>query len=182
MYDLNTITVAGRLTRDPEQGVTQDGAPKLTITIANNIGDHSNFFVCVCYGEEAIKYDAFDLKKSDPVSVSGMLRIFTPKEGRATAHVQLHQLWVQKRGPGDDDDGARVDTDTTPDPVAVAWGENRKPAAKKQRPKAEPQFNKPRQRAKNQYGWELYATQNDRNPISSEWGNISKVAHQAFAR
>ena len=195
MYDLNTITVAGRLTRDPEKGATQSGDPKLTVTIANNIGNHTNFFVCVCYGEDAIKYDAFELEKGDPVSITGMLRIFTPENGRPTAFVDVHQLWVQKRGPGGSNDGTRANIEPDQDPVAAAWG-NRRQSTDVEEPDTRKHKKQPaaaQSRGKRRYNWEFSAQSADcgfsaqpadRSYVASQndgWGKIKDNAKSAFA-
>jgi single-stranded DNA-binding protein len=184
MYDLNTITVAGRLTRDPEQGATQSGDPKLTVTIANNIGNHTNYFVCVCYGEDAIKYDGFELEKGDPVSITGMLRIFTPEKSRPTAFVDVHQLWVQKRGPGGSNDGTRADIEPDQDPVAAAWGKRRQSAPDDRDDRNnQKQPAAARSQKKRRHNWEFCADPADRSYVSSEnngWGKINDAANAAF--
>lgn len=81
-FQINTVTVSGNLTRDPEVRHTPSGMPIVSLAIAYNerrknqqtgdFEDHAHFFDITVFGKfgEAV---ARDLGKGDPIVVSGQL-------------------------------------------------------------------------------------------------------------
>lgn len=94
---MNSITVIGRLVKDPEIKLTQNSTKMLPFCIADNRGDDkktTDFIDCLAWGKTAdfiCKY----FKKGDPISVTGRLqtRNYTNKDG---ANVKAVEVWIKE--------------------------------------------------------------------------------------
>lgn len=73
---INTVTLVGNLTKDPEKGKAGE-TPFITFSLAvnewRNKQEYANFFDCVLYGDRAKSLFTF-LKKGMKVTISGRLR------------------------------------------------------------------------------------------------------------
>jgi single-strand DNA-binding protein len=79
--DLNTVTISGRLTRDPELAYTKDQSPVCKFTLAVNYAkDKANFFEVSAWKGSAEACNKY-LKKGSKCLVHGSLR---------------QQTWVEK--------------------------------------------------------------------------------------
>lgn len=75
MFDLNNVSLIGRLVRDVELKTVRDDLKLAKFTIANNVGNktETNFIDCVAFGkmaENASKY----LKKGDLFALTGQIK------------------------------------------------------------------------------------------------------------
>lgn len=80
---LNTVAIAGNLTRDPELAKTKNGGSVLTLSVAVNDRqhntktdeweDHANYFDCTLFGKRAESL-ADILVKGQKVAIQGKLR------------------------------------------------------------------------------------------------------------
>ena len=80
MPDMNTVTISGRLTRDPEAVKTQTGIDKTTFTLAVNRRKdrdqeeaEADFIRCVAWRSTA-EYAAKYMHKGDKVGVTGQIQ------------------------------------------------------------------------------------------------------------
>lgn len=77
MSDLNSITISGRLTRDPELRFTNNGDGILDFSIASSEkykdSERTIFIDCAIFGKRAEKLSEF-LSKGKQVAVTGKLR------------------------------------------------------------------------------------------------------------
>ena len=83
MTDINSVTLTGRLTRDPEMRTTAGGTQILTFGLAFNTSvrnkqtgeweDRSNFIDCTIFGNRATALSRY-LAKGNKVTVAGSLR------------------------------------------------------------------------------------------------------------
>jgi len=90
-YDLNTLAIVGRLTKDPESRQSKDGKPIVNFGIANGKGkDEANFIDCVAFGRTADFVSQY-LKKGAQVAISGKLdhSTWTSKEGEKRSKIQI---------------------------------------------------------------------------------------------
>jgi single-strand DNA-binding protein len=75
-WDMNSITVVGRLTRDPELSYTQNNTPMCRFSIANNRGNQEgdvNFFDIVAWNKTAEIVNQF-CRKGAMVAIEGKLK------------------------------------------------------------------------------------------------------------
>ena len=77
--DINSITIIGNLTRDPELKTTPNGATLVNLSLATNVyvkdGDKTetaHFFDCVVWGKKAEVVEKY-CKKGNRLAVSGRL-------------------------------------------------------------------------------------------------------------
>ena len=89
---MNSLTIIGRLTADPELRATQDGKEVCTFTVAVNRrkGDQADFFRCSAWnqlGQNCKKY----LAKGKQVAVRGAVsvRTYTSKDGETRASLEV---------------------------------------------------------------------------------------------
>ena len=80
MSDMNTVTISGRLTRDPEASTTQTGIAKTTFTLAVNRRKsrdqeeaEADFIRCVAWRSTA-EYAEKYMHKGDKVGVTGQIQ------------------------------------------------------------------------------------------------------------
>ena len=83
---MNTHTIHGRLTRDPEftSGANSDGSDRANFTVAvdRRFGDETDFFDCVIFGKRAGVIDKYFHKGSEIVLTGeGQIRSYTGKDG-----------------------------------------------------------------------------------------------------
>jgi single-strand DNA-binding protein len=113
MYNLNRVTIAGNLTRDPELKYTSNGKAKTRLDVAVNrrykdrddkLVDEVVFIPTIAWGtlaENVCKY----LKKGRPVLVEGRLAIdkFTGEDDKQVtfAHIVASQIQFGPRKPGE---------------------------------------------------------------------------------
>ena len=95
-YDLNTVNLIGRLTRDPEGGQTQNGKTYCNFSIASNAGEAVSFFDITAWEKTAdatLNY----MKKGSMVAVSGRLvqDRFNDKDGNARSKIKISASSVQ---------------------------------------------------------------------------------------
>lgn len=75
MAAINTITITGNLTRDPDMGYSQGGAAFTKFSLAvNSEKDKAIFINCVVFGKQA-EFVAQNISKGDSVAVTGRLDI-----------------------------------------------------------------------------------------------------------
>ena len=94
---MNSITVIGRLVKDPEIKLTQNSTKMLPFCIADNRGDDkksTDFIDCLAWGKTADFINKW-FKKGDPISVTGRLqtRSYTNKDG---ATVKAVEVWIKE--------------------------------------------------------------------------------------
>jgi len=104
MAEINSVTIIGRLTREPETKFTQGGMCILKMSIAVNRRkkdgeqwvDEANFFDVDHIGKAAESVSKY-LKKGSLVAIQGELRQerWTDKEGQARSKVGIHALSVK---------------------------------------------------------------------------------------
>lgn len=92
-YDLNQVVLFGRLTRDPEKRVTQDGRTIVQLGIANNPGkdpDKVSFFNVSVWDKQGEIVSEY-LSKGSPIIIVGRLvqRRFETKEGQKVNTVEI---------------------------------------------------------------------------------------------
>jgi single-strand DNA-binding protein len=122
MPSINQVTVAGRLTQDPEFRITEGGFARLTGRIAvnrayrdrqNEWQDEASFFPIVVWGQLAERM-ADRLHKGTPVFVSGRLRSHSWRDDDENPHtiveIQVRTLQSLERptavnGDAEDFDG-----------------------------------------------------------------------------
>ena len=83
---MNTHTIHGRLTRDPEftPRVNSDGHDRANFTVAvdRRFGDETDFFDCVIFGSRAGVIEKYFGKASEiVVTGEGQIRSYTGKDG-----------------------------------------------------------------------------------------------------
>jgi single-strand DNA-binding protein len=72
--DLNTVTLSGNLTRDPELRTTNSGKSVVSLRIANNrFGDRTNFFDVTAW-EKTAELVASIYSKGDPIIFTGEIQ------------------------------------------------------------------------------------------------------------
>lgn len=96
---INSCTLSGNITRDPELRATQGGSQILRFGIAvnerrkdasGNWGDYANFFDCVMFGSRAEKVAQY-LSKGTKVTVSGPLHYSSwERDGQKRSKVELY--------------------------------------------------------------------------------------------
>ena len=72
MSDVNSVTISGRLTRDPELRQTKSGANVASFRLANNLAKKTNFFDVSLWGRSAETINQYGGKGSW-ISVTGRL-------------------------------------------------------------------------------------------------------------
>jgi len=75
-WDLNSIVIVGRLTRDPELSYTQNNTPMCRFSLANNRGNQDgdvNFFDVVAWNKTA-EIAHQHLRKGSMVAIEGKLK------------------------------------------------------------------------------------------------------------
>lgn len=72
MY-LNNVVIAGRLTRDPDKRVTQNGTPVTTFSLAIGKDKDAVFVNCVAWKSQAENLTKY-CKKGDEIAVEGSLK------------------------------------------------------------------------------------------------------------
>lgn len=111
---INTVTVCGNLTRDPEVRQTRGGMPVMTFGVAvndrrknNQTGeweDYANFFDCTMFGERAQSLSRY-LSKGMKVTIDGKLRYSAwEKDGQKHSKVGIIAEdieFMSQRGNGD---------------------------------------------------------------------------------
>lgn len=110
--NINTVTVSGNITRDPEIRATSTGMPVVNMSVAVNMprreadgtwGEDANFFDLVWFGNYAAKV-AGNMKKGAHVQVSGELRqkSYTTKAGakRTDIFIRVDKLDTPYTGGG----------------------------------------------------------------------------------
>jgi single-strand DNA-binding protein len=89
--DLNTVTLSGNLTRDPELRSTASGKPVVSLRIGNKrFGDRSNFIDVVAWDKLAeLVTDIYS--KGDLIVFTGELqtREYTDKEGKQRSAFEI---------------------------------------------------------------------------------------------
>ena len=83
---MNTHTIHGRLTRDPEftPRANSDGSDRANFTVAvdRRFGDETDFFDCVIFGKRAGFIDKYFHKGSEiALTGEGQIRSYTGKDG-----------------------------------------------------------------------------------------------------
>ncbi len=102
-WDINTVTLVGRLTRDPELSYTSSNKPVCKFSIANNRGSNPedvNFFDVVAW-EKTAEICGQNLKKGGQVIIEGRLKMdkWTDKtNGQARTKVNIIATNVQFLG------------------------------------------------------------------------------------
>lgn len=110
--NINTVTVSGNITRDPEIRATSTGMPVVNMSVAVNMprrnsdgtwGEDANFFNLVWFGNYAAKV-AENMKKGSHVQVCGELRqkTYTTKAGeqRTDIFIRVDKLDTPYTGGG----------------------------------------------------------------------------------
>lgn len=94
-FDINSLTIIGRLTKDPESGFTQTQKQYTKFSIANNQGkkgdqDAVSFFDCVAWAKTAELCQQY-IKKGSQVCIIGRLSQsrFTDKNGQNRSKVEI---------------------------------------------------------------------------------------------
>jgi single-strand DNA-binding protein len=98
MNDLNSVTLIGRLTHDPELKYTNNGSMVCKIQLANNETytqnnekkENVNYFSCYAWGKTAEICDKY-LKKGVQVAIQGKLKYdsWTDKNGQKASRVSV---------------------------------------------------------------------------------------------
>lgn len=94
---LNTITVQGRLTRDPEQRTTAGGTPVTAFSIAcdrdfvDKDSQKATDFLDIVAWRDLAKFVAAHFSKSDMILVKGRLQIreWTDREGNKRRNAEI---------------------------------------------------------------------------------------------
>lgn len=96
MYDTNTVTLCGHLTRDPEMKNLQSGKSVCNFTIAVQCGEDAGFFNVTVWERLAENVNKF-CSKGSQVIVSGRLqqRSFKDKEGNKRNVIEVSATGVQ---------------------------------------------------------------------------------------
>lgn len=97
---MNNVTLVGRLTRDPELKVTQNGKQVCTFTVAINrphkpdAEEEADFPQCVVWDKTAGYLTSYG-HKGDRVAVEGSIRtrIYDDKDGK---RVYVTEIWVNR--------------------------------------------------------------------------------------
>ena len=94
-YDLNNVSIMGRLTRDPELRNTQNGKQVCNFSIASNHGKRNDqdvvgFFDITCFERTAESCSQY-LKKGSQVAIAGRLvqDRYTGKDGQNKTKVGI---------------------------------------------------------------------------------------------
>lgn len=99
--DINSVTLIGRLTRDPEQRKLSDGKSVSSFSIAvNGYKDDVSFLNCVAFGQTAEFINQY-CKKGNRLAVSGKLqqKIWADKEGVKKSSIEIIVNNVQNLTP-----------------------------------------------------------------------------------
>ena len=72
MSDVNSVTISGRLTRDPELRQTKSGANVASFRLANNLAKKTNFFDVSVWGRSAETIAEY-VNKGRWISVTGRM-------------------------------------------------------------------------------------------------------------
>lgn len=98
MSDLNSFSVIGRVSQNPDMRQTKSGKAVVSISIANTTGfgeyEKVSFFNCTAWGKTA-EYCANHLNTGDLVSISGQMVIETwEKDGqkRSAPKVNIREI------------------------------------------------------------------------------------------
>ena len=100
MYDINQVTLIGRLTRDPEMKVTQAGKNYVKFGLAVGEGkDKVSFFNVTAWDKTADSVGQY-MKKGSQICVQGKLKQdrWQDKEGQAKTAVSINAFTVQFLG------------------------------------------------------------------------------------
>lgn len=101
---MNSLTIIGNLTRDPETRSTQTGKSLCSFDIAVNDGDKADFFKVIVWdklGEVCQNY----LAKGRKVAVSGPVKLntYTGKDGKMHASMDVTARTVEFLSPKEDE-------------------------------------------------------------------------------
>ena len=130
-YDLNSLIIRGRLTRDPEAKTTQAGESLTKFSIANNPGkkeDPAIFIDCTAWGKTADTARDI-LQKGDDVIIEGQLKAETwtdkqTNEKRSKNTIRVNKINIVKCKKWDDNrenyGEARPPKAAAPAPAAAA--------------------------------------------------------------
>ena len=91
---MNTVTIIGRLTRDPELGYTQSQKAKCTFTVAvNRLNSDSDFIRVTAWNKQAENCEKH-LVKGDQVGVKGSIKTGSyEKDGRK---INTFEIWADE--------------------------------------------------------------------------------------
>lgn len=104
--DINTVVIAGRLTRDAELSYTQSGTALCKLSMAvnrsvkngNEWTDEANFFDCTLWGKRGESLNQY-LSKGQQIVVQGQLRQERwDKDGQKRSKVTIHVDNIQLTG------------------------------------------------------------------------------------
>jgi single-strand DNA-binding protein len=100
-WDINTVTIVGRLTKDPNYGVTKNNKQLCKFSIANNQGKYNgqdvvNFFDVIVWGKTAEACNQY-AKKGSRVAVSGNLKQnrYQDQNGNNRSSIEINAMSVQ---------------------------------------------------------------------------------------
>jgi single-strand DNA-binding protein len=96
-YDTNSLTIIGRLTKDPEGGVTQSNKQYAKFSIAVNAGENNvNFFNCTAWDKTAQNIIQY-VKKGTQIAISGSLKQdrWQDQQGNNKTAVSINAFSVQ---------------------------------------------------------------------------------------
>lgn len=98
MYDINNLTIAGRLTKDPETKTLPSGTIISEFTIANNTSkDKANFIDCKAFKGTAEFVEKF-FGKGDMIIVVGQVdQERWEKDGKKQSRIKI---WAKEVGFG----------------------------------------------------------------------------------
>lgn len=100
--DLNTVTIMGRLTRDPELKTLPSEMQVVNFNIAHNVAKEKSIFIdCVAFGRNA-EFITKYFKKGGQIILSGSLDIdsYTDKEGKDARKTKIKVSQVFFPGSG----------------------------------------------------------------------------------
>lgn len=92
---MNTVSLLGRITKDPELSTYNGDKQVCKFTLAvNRYGNTADFIPCVAWGKNAVNIEKF-CKKGTQIGVQGNLKTgsFTGKDGKK---VYTWDVWVDK--------------------------------------------------------------------------------------
>ena len=95
---MNSITIVGRLTRDPVFTEAQNGKScrvNYTVAVDNRLGDKASFFDCVAFGKQAEIIDKWTYK-GKLVSVNGRFEQGDPYTDKNGNTRRSWSLWTEE--------------------------------------------------------------------------------------
>lgn len=134
-WDINLVTLVGRLTRDPELSYTQANVPVCKFSIASNRGtnpDDVSFFDIVAWNKTA-DLCGQNLRKGSQVIIEGRLKQnrYTDKEGQKRSKIEIIANNVQFIGSRPEGmgnaGGAQVERSAAPARTAPRTPQNQDP-------------------------------------------------------